>query len=99
MQSLTPLPGLPPSVLTHHVPDHAPHGESHYAFVSDDVESAIEQAKAAAGDKNASLMGASIPQPCLRVGLRDEGSSPVVPLLLGCGVRLFDHLGSDAMKL
>jgi dihydrofolate reductase len=94
-----PLPGLPLFVLTHHVPDHVPHGESRYTFVTDGVESAIEQAKAAAGDKYVSLMGASIPQQCLRVGLLDEIQIHLVPLLLGAGVRLFDHLGTETIEL
>jgi dihydrofolate reductase len=94
-----PLPGLPLFVLTHHVPDHVPHGESRYTFVTDGVESAIEQAKAAAGDKYVSLMGASIPQQCLRAGLLDEIQIHLVPLLLGAGVRLFDHLGTETIEL
>jgi dihydrofolate reductase len=46
-----PVPGLPVFVVTHNVPEHVPQGESRYTFVTDGVESAIEQAKAAAGDK------------------------------------------------
>jgi dihydrofolate reductase len=94
-----PVPGLPLFVLTHNVPEHVPHGESRYTFVTDGVESAIEQAKVAAGDKYVSLMGASIPQQCLRVGLLDEIQIHLVPVLLGAGVRLFDHLGSENIEL
>jgi dihydrofolate reductase len=94
-----PLPGLPVFVLTHAVPDQVPHGESHYTFVTDGVESAIEQAKATAGEKYVSLMGASVPQQCLRAGLLDEIQIHLVPVLLGAGVRLFDHLGSDNIEL
>lgn len=94
-----PLPGLPLFVVTHHVPDVVPHGESTYTFVTDGVESAVAQAKAAAGDKDVSLMGASIPQQCLRAGLLDEVQIHLVPVLLGAGVRLFDHLGTDAIEL
>jgi len=88
-----PLPGLPLFVVTHNVPEQVPRGESRYTFVTDGVESAIEQAKAAAGDKDVSLMGASVPQQALRAGLLDEIQIHLVPLLLGAGVRLFDHLG------
>jgi dihydrofolate reductase len=95
----SPLPGLPLFVLTHHVPEHVPHGESRYTFVTDSVESAIKQAKAAAGDKYVSLMGASIPQQCLRAGLLDEIQIHLVPVLLGSGVRLFDHLGTENIDL
>jgi dihydrofolate reductase len=76
-----------------------PQGESHYTFVTDGVASAIAQAKAAAGDKDVSLMGASIPQQCLRAGLLDEIQIHLVPVLLGGGVRLFDHLRPDNIEL
>jgi dihydrofolate reductase len=94
-----PVPGLPVFVLTHNVPEHVPHGESRYTFVTDGVHSAIEQAKAAAGDKYVSLMGASIPQQCLQAGLLDEVQIHLVPVLLGGGVRLFDHLGAASTEL
>jgi dihydrofolate reductase len=94
-----PLPGLPLFVLTHDVPEQVPQGESHYTFVTHGVESAIEQAKAVAGDKYVSLLGASIPQQCLRAGLLDEIQIHLVPVLLGAGVRLFDHLGSGDIDL
>jgi dihydrofolate reductase len=89
-----PLPGVPTFIVTHHVPDEVPQGESRYTFVTDGVERAIELAKAAAGDKYVSVMGASVPQQCLRAGLLDEVQIHLVPLLLGGGVRLFDHLDS-----
>jgi dihydrofolate reductase len=94
-----PLPGVPLFVVTHNVPEHVPQGESHYTFVTQGVESAIEQARAAAGDKYVGLMGASVPQQCLRAGLLDEIQIHLVPVLLGGGVRLFDHLGSDKIEL
>jgi dihydrofolate reductase len=94
-----PLPGLPLFVVTHHVPDEVPRGESDYTFVTDGVESAIRQAKAVAGDRYVSLMGASIPQQALRAGLVDEILVHLVPVLLGTGVRLFDHLGADNIEL
>jgi dihydrofolate reductase len=94
-----PVPGLPLFVLTHHVPEDVPHGESRYTFVTDGVESAIAQATAAAGDKYVSVMGASVAQQCLRAGLLDEIQIHLVPVLLGAGIRLFDHLGSDNIEL
>jgi dihydrofolate reductase len=94
-----PLPGLPLFVLTHRVPQRWPRGESSYTFVTDGVESAIEQAKAAAGDRHVSVMGASVPQQCLRAGLLDEIQIHLVPVLLGSGVRLFDHLGAGSVLL
>jgi dihydrofolate reductase len=94
-----PSPGLPLFVVTHHVPDDVPQGESQYTFVTDGVESAIAQAKAAAGDKYVSLMGSAVPQQCLRAGLLDEIQIHLVPVLLGDGVRLFDHLGAESIEL
>jgi dihydrofolate reductase len=94
-----PLPGCPTFIVTHRVPDEVPRGESDYTFVTDGVASAIEQAKAVAGDGHVSLMGSSVPQQALRAGLLDEIQIHLVPVLLGSGVRLFDHLGTDAIDL
>ncbi|RPJ18789.1 MAG: hypothetical protein EHM33_31390, partial [Chloroflexi bacterium] len=60
--------------------------------VTDGVESAIRQAKQAAGDKDVAICTASILRQCLNAGLLDEIHIDVAPLLLGKGVRLFDHL-------
>jgi dihydrofolate reductase len=94
-----PLPGVPLFVVTHHVPEHVPQGLSPYTFVTDGVASAVEQAKAAAGDKYVSLMGSSVPQQCLRAGLLDEIQIHLIPVLLGSGIRLFDHLGAEHIDL
>ncbi|MCD6030478.1 MAG: bifunctional deaminase-reductase domain protein, partial [Thermomicrobiales bacterium] len=53
---------------------------------------AVEQAKAVAGDKDVAVGAASIAQQCIRAGLLDEVHIDLVPVLLGSGVRLFDHL-------
>jgi dihydrofolate reductase len=87
-----PLAGAPCFVVTHHEP-----AETHppaYRFVTDGVASAIEQAKAAAGDKAVGLHGATVLQQCLPLGLVDEIHVHVVPLLIGGGTRLFDTLES-----
>ena len=68
-------------------------------FVTDGIESAVAQAKAAAGDRNVLLHGAATGQQCLRAGLLDEMEIHVVPVLLGRGRRLFDHLGADHIEL
>jgi dihydrofolate reductase len=68
-------------------------------LVTDGVESAIRQAKQAAGDKNVSASSASIAQQCLKLGLLDEIQIDLVPVLLGGGVRLFDHLGATPIEL
>ena len=61
-------------------------------FVSDGLESAIEQAKGIAGGKNVVVASATIVQQCLNAGLLDEIHIDLVPFLLGDGVRLFEHL-------
>jgi dihydrofolate reductase len=94
-----PVPGLPLFIVTHRVPASVPRGESTYTFVTDGVESAIAQAKAAAGDRDVGLMGSAVPQQCLRLGLLDEIQLHLVPVLLGAGVRLFDHLGTESVEL
>jgi dihydrofolate reductase len=88
-----PVPGRPLFVLTHQVPAEVPETSVPYTFVTDGIESAIDQAKSVAGDRYVSLMGAQPAQQCLRLGLLDEVRLAVVPLLLGGGVRLFDHIG------
>jgi dihydrofolate reductase len=88
-----PVPGVPLFVLTHSVPAQVPETSVPYTFVTDGIQSAIEQAKAAAGDKFVALMGSQAAQQCLQRGLLDEIQVAVMPLLLGGGVRLFDHIG------
>lgn len=82
----------PAFVLTHHVPDGWPRPDSTVHFVTDGLESAVTQAKAAAGGKSVGVHGADTIQQCLNAGLLDEISVDVAAVLLGSGVRLFDHL-------
>ena len=67
-------------------------------YVSD-LEAAMRNAKHAAGDKNVRVPGAGIAQRALRAGLLDEMEITVVPVLLGDGRRLFEHLGRDQREL
>jgi dihydrofolate reductase len=84
----------PVFVLTHHACEAlALEGGTTFHFVTDGIESALEQAKQAAGGKDVSLGGgASVAQQYLAAGLLDEMIISVVPLLLGGGSRLFDNL-------
>ena len=84
---------VPVFVLTHTVPQEWLSEGSPFTFVTDGLESALEQAKAVAGDKDVGVGAASIVQQCIRAGLLDEIHVDLVPVLLGDGVRLFDHLG------
>jgi dihydrofolate reductase len=85
-------PGSPCFIVTHHVPQEWVKAGSPFTFVTDGVESAIRQAQQVAGDKHVVVCTASILQQCLNAGLMDEIHVDVAPLLLGNGVRLFDHL-------
>ncbi len=96
-----PVPGLPIFILTHKPPppDQVPKGQSKLTFVTDGIESAVRQAKAAAGAKHVGIGGASAAQQALRAGLVDEIYLHVAPIVLGAGVRLLDELGDHAFKL
>jgi dihydrofolate reductase len=81
-------------VVTHHQREPlALQGGTTFSFVTDGIESALEQAREAAGGKDVSLAGgASIVQQYLRSGLVDELQISLVPVLLGSGERLLDNL-------
>jgi dihydrofolate reductase len=91
--------GGPCFIVTNTPPEAWLKGGSPFTFVTDGVESAIRQAKQAAGDQDVSVSSASIAQQCLKAGLLDEIRINLAPVLLGAGVRLFDHLGAGAIDL
>ena len=91
-------PGSPCFIVTHHIPQEWVYEGSPFTFVTDGVEIAIRQAREAAGDKDVVLCTASVLQQALQAGLVDEIHVDVAPLLLGNGVRLFDHL-SEPIEL
>jgi dihydrofolate reductase len=92
---------VPVFVLTHHEREPVEkEGGTTFVFVNDGIESAFEQARSAAGEKDVSLAGgASVAQQYLQAGLLDELHVHVAPILLGGGVSLFGELGADAPKL
>jgi len=86
-------------VLTHEAPHALPEG-SVYTFVTDGIESALEQAKAAAGDKNVAVMGGpEIGRQFIEAGLVDEIGVHLVSVLFGGGTRMFEHLGGEHIQL
>jgi dihydrofolate reductase len=91
--------GVSTFVVTHTVPGEWVYEGSPFTFVTDGVESAVEQARAVAGDKNVAVGAASIAQQCIEAGLLDEIHVDLVPVLLGAGVRLFEHLGTTPIEL
>lgn len=89
---------VPVFVVTHSVPDDVPDGGV-YTFVTGGIEEALEQAKAAAGDKGVSVMGgASTGRQYLAAGLLDEIAIHLVPVLLGGGTRMFEE-GEEQRQL
>ena len=84
----------PAFVVTHHIPAGWPKPGSTVHFVTDGIESAVKQAKAAAGGKSVAVHGADTIQQLLNAGLLDEISVDIAAVLLGSGVRLFDRLAS-----
>jgi dihydrofolate reductase len=92
---------VPVFILTHHERETVPkEGGTTYNFVTDGIESALDQARAAAGDKDILVAGgAHVAQQYLKAGLLDEVQLHVAPVLLGGGVRLFEGLGPEDAKL
>jgi dihydrofolate reductase len=89
----------PVFVVTHHEREPLVKGATTFTFVTDGVEAAIEQARAAAGDRDVAIGGgAAVAQQALRAGLLDEVQIHLVPLLLGDGVRLFERHLADAPR-
>jgi dihydrofolate reductase len=88
-------------VLTHHAREPVTkQGGTTFTFVTDGVESALDQARAAAGGKDVALGGgANVAQQYLKAGLIDEMQLHIVPVLLGDGSRLFDNLGGAEVPL
>jgi dihydrofolate reductase len=83
---------VPIFVLAHKPPAVPPKQDEHltFTFVSDGVESAVEQATAAAGDKAVQVIGGvDVTRQLLEAGLADELRVDVMPVLLGGGLRLF----------
>jgi dihydrofolate reductase len=88
---------VPVFVLTHHEREPLEmRGGTTFHFVTDGIESALSQAKEAAGGRDVRLGGgASAAQQYLAAGLVDELQLNIVPVLLGDGERLFEHVGAD----
>ena len=92
---------VPVFVLTHHAREPLPKERgTMFTFVTDGIESAVEQARAAAGDRNIAVGGgANVAQQALSAGLLDEIQINLAPVLLGDGTRLFDGQGRAGVRL
>jgi dihydrofolate reductase len=63
------------------------------------VEAALETAKKLAGDKDIYITGANVAQQFIKLGLIDEISIHLVPVLFGSGTRLFEGLDGEHIPL
>ena len=90
----------PVFVLTHHPRDPLPmEGGTTFTFVTDGIEGAVEQARAAAGDEDVLVAGgANTVQQCLAAGLLDELHLHVSPVILGAGERLLENVGDPVLE-
>lgn len=87
----------PVFVLTHHPREPLScKGGTTFHFVTDGIQSALDQARRAAGEKDITLAGgAKAAQQYLAAGLVDEMEINLVPTLLGAGERLFENIGDN----
>ena len=92
-----PFPG-PSFVLTHRSHDDLTMASGTFTFCVDGPGPAVEQASAAAGDRDVVVMGGDVGRQCLAAGLIDELHVHVVPVLLGRGVRLFESSAADPIE-
>jgi dihydrofolate reductase len=90
---------VPVFVVTRTVAQEWVYKGSPFTFVTNGLESAVERARAVAGDKDVGVIGASLVQQCIRAGFLEEVHVDLVPVLLGDGVRLLDHLGTEPIEL
>jgi dihydrofolate reductase len=91
----------PVFVLTHHARETViKQGGTTFTFVTDGIEAALEEARAAAAEKDVLVAGgATVAQQYLGAGLLDDLQIHLAPILLGGGVRLFDQLGPNEVEL
>jgi dihydrofolate reductase len=94
----TPPFGVPVFIVTHHPRETVlKEGGTTFTFVTDGFESAVTQAREAAGDRDVAIAGgASVIQQALAAGIVDEFTLHVAPVILGGGTRLFD--GEDLQR-
>lgn len=88
-------------VVTHHIPQGwiDAHPGAPFTFVTDGIEAAIERAAALAGCRAVGVNGGTMARQALEAGLLDEIWIDLVPVLLGGGTPMFDHLGAAPQLL
>jgi dihydrofolate reductase len=86
----------PAFVLTHRPPSVA---DPSIVFLSGDIRDAVATARDAAGAKNVEVLGANVARQCIEAKLIDEINVQIAPILLGGGVRMFEHINVDPVRL
>jgi dihydrofolate reductase len=90
---------VPVFIVTHHEREPLTLSDTTYTFVTEGIEAALEQAKAAAGGKDVMVAGgADVINQYLAAGLLDELEVHVAPLVLGGGARLFEGVAPRALE-
>jgi dihydrofolate reductase len=91
---------VPHFILTHTPRATVNRDGAQFIFVTDGIHSALEQAKAAAGDKDICVAGgANVAQQFFKAGLLEEIQLHLAPVILGEGLRLLENLGDSPIKL
>jgi dihydrofolate reductase len=93
---------VPIFVLTHRAPAKMPKQTDQltFTFVTDGIQSAIQQANVAAGGREVNIIGAaSTARQCLKEGLADDLHVDIMPVLLGSGLRVFEDLDIETIRL
>ena len=75
------------------------HPGAQFEFATNGLKAAVERAKGVAGEKTVGVNGPNVAQQCLNAGLLDEVHVDLVPVLLGKGIRFFDHLRGTPVML
>jgi dihydrofolate reductase len=91
---------VPVFVVTHHAREPlSMEGGTTFHFVTNGIESALEQARAAAGDQDVKIIGgANVIQQYLAAGLLDELQLHIAPVVLGAGERLLENVGDPTLE-
>jgi dihydrofolate reductase len=75
-------------------------GRLTFTFVTDGMDNAVRQAKAAAGDKNVTIIGSAVTtRECLKTGLVDELHIDIIPVFLKAGFRPFEDSGTTPIRV
>jgi dihydrofolate reductase len=91
--------GVPVFIVTHREPTDWPHPDAPFTFVTDGIESAVAQAKAAAGDRDVAVASPTVVRQCLDAGLLDAIQVDLVPVVLGQGIPFFGELAKGPVRL